>query len=240
MNRALRIVPLAVLLVGCDSIGIGTVGPPLPVPPLRPTIEAPRYAAFTRGREDTLAFFAWDENGESFSISANLSALPRAESSVITMNPIVDNPGAFRCTLRWTAAASDMGIYRISFKGSNRLVGDPDTTIIYTVDHDVDLPPRVSCPESIGLVAGAVRTFSVTFEDPDGDPLLEVPTPVPLTNWRYDPLEVLSWTTIGTGSQVIGTVSVRAAKAPAEYFLVFLAINAMHGEGRTRLYVSGP
>jgi len=241
MNRALHIFPLAVLLIGCDAIGIGiSTAPPAPIPPMRPTVDLPRHAVFTRGREDSLAFNAWDENGESFTLSADLSALPRRETAVITMNPIVGDPGSYRCILRWTAAASDTGIYRVSFRGANRLVGDPDTTLVYTVDHDLDLPPGVSCRESMGLVAGVANSVSVIFEDPDGDPILEVPTPMVEKKWYYDPLEVLSWTTIRMGSQVVGTVFVRAPKAPAEYALVFVAINALGGVGRTRLYVSGP
>jgi len=245
MNRALRIVPLAVLLVGCDTIGFGTLGPPLPIPPRPPAIDAPRYAAFMRGREDTLAFYAWDEDGDAFSISASCSALPRNEGAKVTMNPIVGDPGSYRCFLRWTAAPTDTGIYRVSFRGVNRLVGDPDTTFIYTVDHDVDLPPRVSCPELMGLNVGDVRTFSVIFDDPDGDPILELTSPMVFTSsWKNERPKVLSWTSVRTGNRITGTISLLAEKLPAEYpadyYVVFNAVNALHGGGRTRLVVSGP
>jgi hypothetical protein len=206
--------------------------PHAPAPQVPPSTTAPAYAAFLRGQLDTLTFQAIDANGDAVqSVEADLSELPPGNDAIFSTAALAGTSG-LRCRLLWTATDADTGLYRVTFIATDERTGPTDTTLLYTVDHAVDIDPVVSCPGTVYVTVGVPQAFSVTATDPDGDPLFELWPTEPLGSSLYQSLNLLSWTFASNGSTAAGTLQIRANVAG--WFPVrFTAFNAAHGFATT-------
>lgn len=239
IRRSVLLVALAPCFASCGTLFDPDSYPHAPVGPSAPAIAGPRYAAFLRGQADSVAFRAQDANGDAIdSVASDLAALPPGNDATLTSAP-VSGSEALQCTLRWTAQTADTGIYPVIFTAMNDLTGPPDTIWIYTIDHPADVVPAVSCPDSLHLLAGVPRTFSVSADDPDGDPVFLFEPTAPLGGSTLQPLNLLSWDPTVSGSHADGTLTLRANR-PGTFSVTFTAINAGNGFGTTTLYVSEP
>jgi hypothetical protein len=231
---------MAPLLASCGSILDPDTWPHAPPAPAPPSTAAPRYAAFVRGRADSIEFHASDSNGDPVdSVAFDRSAFPASNRPGFSVAPIQPLRTLLRCTLRWTAQPADTGSYRAIFTAINHQRGAPDTTLVYTIGHDPDTPPLVTCPDTLHLVAGLARTVTVSASDPDGDPIFEFWPGDPISDSPLLPINLLSWTPAVSGSSATGTLRLRANQA-GTFRLSFTAINALWGFGATTLAVSPP
>lgn len=240
MARLPHLASIATRALACGATVLAGVscGPELefphaPSPEVPPSTAVPAYAAFLRGQRDTLTFQATDANGDPIlSVLADLSDLPSGNDATFSTTPMTGAPGFLEGRLLWTAMASDTGLYRVSFVAMNALTGPPDTTLLYTVNHAVDIDPVVTCPDTVHVTVGVPQTIAITAADPDGDPIFELLPTDPLDARPNLPFNRLSWTSTQNGSTAVGTLQVRA-NAPGWYPVRFQAINAAHGIATT-------
>ena len=241
MTSPTRFGPIAarVLLLGVTVVLTESCGPeinfPSEIPPQEypPGTTARPYAAFLRGRQDTLNFHAVDADGDRvLSVIADLTALPPNHDAALSTD-IEPSTGRFKCRLLWTAQESDTEIYPVAFTAIGASTGAPDTTLLYTVDHAVDIDPVITCPDTVHVAIGVPQTIAVTAVDPDGDPLFEfVPeVHVPGSDLNYR-IRKLSWTRTLSGSTAAGTLQIRV-DGPGWFPVRFQAINAAHGYATT-------
>ena len=234
-----RVLLLVAAVASAASCGPEIRFPQAPLPPVPPGIAAPPYAAFLRGRLDTLDFSASDGDGDPVaSVRANLTGLPPGNDATFSTAAVPGLSG-LQCRLLWTAGTSDTGVYPVSFTASNAMTGPTETILLYTVSHEVDTFPVVTCPDTVHVVVGVPHTFSVTAADPDGDPILEVVPSVhrPGSNVNYL-IHELSWTRTLSGSTAEGTLQIRVDGA-GWFPVQFQAMNAGHGFATT-LVVARP
>lgn len=186
------------------------------------------YAAFTRGREDTFDFYAEGP------VDADLTRLPHANDAVFTCVP-GEWTSDLHCSLRWQAAPEDSGRYLVRFRARNDLLGGLDTTLIYTIAHDGDQRPVVTCPDTLNFVVGVRRQVTVSASDPDGDPIFDLQP----DSRRVGAFRVLSWAFQFSGSRAGGAGWIVADEAGYTY-LRFTATNATNGDGGILLRAAAP
>lgn len=240
MARLSHLASIATRFLACGAMVLAGVScgpeiefPHAPFPQVPPSTTVAAYAAFLRGQRDTLAFQASDSNGDPIlSVLADLSELPPGNDATLSTTPITGAPGSLECRLLWTAMASDTGLYRVSFVAMNALTGPRDTTLLYTVNHAVDIDPVVTCPDTVHVPVGVPRTIAITAADSDGDPIFELLPTEPLDSATIRPFNRLSWTRTLNGSTAAGTLQVRA-NTPGWFSVGFHAINAAHGFATT-------
>lgn len=226
-----RLLACGIAVLTAVSCGPEIEFPHAPNPEAPPSTAVPPYAAFLRGHRDTLAFQAADANGDPIlSVEANLSSLPSGNDAVFST--ALGPSGVLGCQLLWTATMSDTGYYAISFTAKNALTGSPDTTLLYTVGHAVDIDPVVTCPDTVHVTVGIPQTISVMATDPDGDPIFQLLPTEPLDTSTVRPFNRLSWTHTLSGSTAAGILQVRA-NVPGWFPVRFTAINAAHGFATT-------
>ena len=201
--------------------------PHAPFPPNGPSVGSPTYAAFVRGRRDTLRVWAHSTT----SVRADLSDLPPGHDATFSQVILEEYPGNLVYDLLWTPTESDTGFYHVSFTASGQ-TGAPDTTLIYTVGHAVDTDPVVTCPDTVYVTVGVPLTFSITAVDPDGDPLFLLARSFPAGSNYYQAINMLSWTWTVSGATASGTLEVRANEA-GWFPIQFQAENAGHGFATT-------
>jgi len=222
----------AMVLAGV-SCGPEVDFPHAPVPEAPPSTAVPPYAAFLRGQRDTLTLQATDANGDPvLSVLADLSELPPGNDAIFSTTPMAGASGSLEGRLLWTAMASDTGLHRVSFVAVNALTGPPDTTLLYTVNHAVDIDPVVTCPDTVHVTVGVPQTIAITAADPDGDPIFELLPTDPLDARPILSFNRLSWTRTLNGSTAAGTLQVRA-NVTGWFPVRFQAINAAHGFATT-------
>ena len=236
MRTLSALVFLAALSASCGPEIDFPHAPPLEVPP---STTAPRWAAFTRGQLDSITFDAIDANGQPVQeVEVDLSGLPPGHDATLSTQPVPGSTST-RCTLHWTPATEDTGLYRAIFTAVNALRGGPDTTVVYTIDHVDDLPPVVTCPDTLHLVAGVPRDISVSADDPEGDPLFLFTPTSPLDTGTIRPVNPLAWSSTIQGSHASGTLRLRVNVAGV-FSIQFTAQNHLHGFGTILLYAQDP
>jgi len=220
-----------VTLSSCDDPGY--LGSPLSRPPpgVPRTDMRPRpwpYAAFTRGREDTFDFHV------EVPVDADLTRLPHANDAVFTCAP-GEWTSDLHCSLRWRAAPEDTGRYLVRFRARNDLLGGLDTTLIYTIAHDGDQRPVMTCPDTLNFVVGVRRQVTVSASDPDGDPIFDLQP----DSRQVGAFRVLSWAFRFSGSRASGTGWI-VADEPGYAYLRFTATNATNADGGILLQAAEP
>ena len=203
-------------LSGSASTSI-LVGSP---PDRAPVVAAP---ATMNGNVEVLLTFtvtATDPDGGAIT-SLTAAALPSGAA-------FASNAAHTSGTFDWTPTFAQAGSYAVTFTASNALSGSASTAIL--VSSATDRAPVVTAPATATGIIGALLTFTVSANDPDGDAITSfaavgtaITAGATFTAGGGNTTGTLSWTPSSTGS-----FSVR-----------FTAANILSGSASTGINIGG-
>jgi chitodextrinase len=200
-----------------DTVIVAPVGVDCP-----PWLEAPEHAEVSEGSRLRFEVSVTDPDGAPIQeLRADLTQLPSVgDFNFETANDL--QSGVFS----WTPTFADSGGYLVSFHATNSQSGSATTRIHV---RNTDRAPVVTAPEAVEVFTGLGVSFSVSAEDPDGDPILL------LVATQKPPFLTLTPNPTNTGATVEATP---ADADVGSYTVVFVASNALSSsEARTSLTV---
>jgi hypothetical protein len=185
-------------------------------PPRAPVVSAPSAKSGPPGAPITFIVTASDPGGAIASLVASGSAITAGGS-------FAANASNTSGTFNWTPTAAQVGNYSATFTATNTLSSSATTAISVRAS---DRAAVVSAPATAIGYRGSLLTFSVTAEEPDGDPIASLTA--------SGPAITAGGTFTSNAAHSSGTFRwTPGVSASGSYSVTFTAANALSGSATT-------
>ncbi|MGE5178558.1 MAG: Ig-like domain-containing protein [Bacteroidota bacterium] len=186
-----------------------------------PVVTAPSSVTGNEGMLITFTVSAVDPDGDA------IVSFTASGSAVTAGGTFVSNASHTSGTFSWTPALGQTGSFSVTFTASNALSGSATTAIqVNNVEH----PPVVAAPSFVNFPEATTSSFTVTANDPDGDPISSltasgtaITAGATFASNASNTSGTLTWTTTFTQA--------------GSYSVTFIASNALTGSATTSICV---